>query len=337
LRNVRVGIVGAGAMGRTHALALGKLEGVEIGGVFSRTQDKARALAAKCGCKYFTKWEELLKENIDAVWVCTPDNTHADIVLQALREEKHVFVEKALERTVEKACEMTKAAKETEVKTMVGYPLRFHPLYSEVKKIIDSGRIGLPFMIWSIRPHFVIPKARLYDRYRDEYHYAPEWAFTEVMGGPIFSHASHDYDLLQWYAGKIERVHAYGGKYLNTNIVDGFITSVKFENGATGFVSTPWVTRAGSDHLSVTGRKGTVVLAENRLIIKVENEPEFTTSVGKYDIWTREDKHFIDCIRKDEEPLVSFEDGLSAVAVGIAALRSVDEKREVKIKEVLSM
>jgi predicted dehydrogenase len=337
MSEIKVGIIGSGQMGQKHALTLKNLEGVKIGGVFSRTLEKARRLATKCTCKYFTNWKELLKEDIDAVWVCTPDNFHKEIVLEALREDKHVFVEKALERTVENAREMSQAAEESKMKTMVGYPLRFHPLNSEIKKLIDSERIGTPLMIWSIRPHFVIPKARLYDRYRDEYHYAPEWAFDRTVGGPIFSHASHDYDLLQWYVGKIEKVYACGDKYLNTEIVDGFVTSVKFENGATGFASTPWIARTGFDHLSVAGRKGTVVLAEDKLVVKIEDEPEYTTSIIKYDIWTREDKHFIDCIRKDEEPLISFDDGLSAVAVGIAALRSVDEKREVKIKEVLEI
>nr|WP_235550568.1 Gfo/Idh/MocA family oxidoreductase [Paenibacillus sp. Soil750] len=92
-----------------------------------------------------------------------------------------------------------------------------------------------------MRTHFLDPNQRVYDKYRDHYYDTPSWYFDdETAKGPIFSHGSHDYDLLMWMCGEIESVFAYGGTYLLPpgSVADAFTVSLRFANGGIGQVST---------------------------------------------------------------------------------------------------
>src|SRR5581483_6619152 len=91
---IRVGIVGAGAMGAEHALVLGEMADVRVAGVFSRTEARASAVAQSCGAQAYTDAAALIESDaVDAISICTPSENHAPFVLAALAAGKHVFCE----------------------------------------------------------------------------------------------------------------------------------------------------------------------------------------------------------------------------------------------------
>lgn len=333
---IKVGIIGCGLMGTLHARTLQQLPGVKVVAVQNRSRDKAELLAAELGgATVYDHYEELLEHDLDAVWVATPDFLHVDAAVKTLEAGKHLFIEKALATSVEDGAIIAEAgAKHPHLKAFVGYPLRFDPAYRMMKETLSREDAGKPIQAWSLRTHFLDPNAQVYDKYRDHYYSTPSWYFDdEKAKGPIFSHGSHDYDMLRWLCGEIESVFAYGGTYLLPpgSVADAFTVSLRFQNGGIAQVSTPWVTRVEYDMTGVAAENLTVVNNNGEVRVKDKDNPERRTTFTQNDMWMQLNGHFIDCIRNDKEPLISLEDGLKTIAVAEAAYRSLKERREVEV------
>lgn len=332
---IKVGIIGCGLMGSLHARTLHGLPGVRVAAVHNRTREKAEALAAEVGAAVYDTYEALLEQDLDAVWVATPDHLHVEASKAVLESGKHLFLEKALATSVEDGAEIVAAgAKRPDLKAMVGYPLRFASAYRAMQETVSRAGAGKPIQAWSMRTHYLDPNQRVYDKYRDHYYDTPSWYFDDSNAkGPIFSHGSHDYDLLMWMCGEIESVFAYGGTYMLPpgSVADAFTVSLRFANGGIGQVSTPWVTRVEYDMTGVATEKLTVVNNNGQLLTKEESEPERRTTFAENDMWVRLNGHFIDCIRSGKQPLISLADGLRVIAVSEAAYRSLKERREIAV------
>ncbi|WJH33475.1 Gfo/Idh/MocA family oxidoreductase [Paenibacillus sp. CC-CFT747] len=335
---IKVGLIGCGLMGTLHARTLHSLPGVAVKAVHNRTRAKAEALAAEIGVTVYDSYEALLEQDLDVVWVATPDHLHVDISKAVLDSGKHLFLEKALATSVEDGAEIVAAGERNpHLKAMVGYPLRFDPAFRRMKELLSAPDAGRPLQGWSMRTHFLDPNQKVYDKYRNHYYETPNWYFDDAHAkGPIFSHGSHDYDLLGWMCGEVESVFAYGGTYLLPpgSVADGFTVALRFRNGGIASVSTPWITRVEYDMTGVATERMTVLNNNGELRVKREEGPEERTSFTQNDMWTRLNGHFIDCIREDKEPLISLRDGLKTIAVSEAAYRSLKERREVYVEQV---
>src|SRR6185312_411411 len=109
---VRVAIVGAGAMGAEHAYVFGEMDDVEVVGVFSRSEARAKAVAATCGAAAYADAAALIENAaVEAVDVCTPSAEHAPFVLAALAAGKHVFCETPFALDLGEARRMRDAAR----------------------------------------------------------------------------------------------------------------------------------------------------------------------------------------------------------------------------------
>jgi UDP-N-acetylglucosamine 3-dehydrogenase len=334
---LKVGIIGCGLMGSLHARTLHGLSDVTVTAVHNRSRGKAETLAREVGAEVFDSYEELLQQDIDAVWVATPDFLHVDISKAVLEAGKHLFLEKAIATSLDGGAEIVAAGKKhPQLKAMVGYPLRFDPAYRKMKEAVSRSDAGKPLQAWSMRTHYLDPKHKVYDKYRDHYYETPDWYFNDnTAKGPIFSHGSHDYDLLMWMCGEIESVFAYGGTYLLPpgSVADGFTVAIRFKNGGIANVSTPWITRVDYDITGVATERLTVINNNGEVRIKDDSGPEERITFNQNDMWNRLNSHFVACIRDNKQPLISLEDGLNTIAVSEAAYRSLKERKEVFIHE----
>lgn len=333
---MKVGIIGCGLMGTLHARTLAGFGDVKVDAVYNRTPAKAEKLAAEVGAVVCRSMEELLERDLDAVWVATPDHLHVEPAIAVLEAGKHLFLEKALATSLEDGLKIVEAAaKHPDLIAMIGYPLRFDPCYRKMKEILSGPDTGRVAQAWSIRAHFIDPKTRVYDKYRDEYYDPPSFYFDEATGkGPIFSHASHDYDMFTWLCGEIESVFAYGGTYILPpgSVNDGFTVALRFKDGGVASVSTPWVTRVEYDFVGVATENLTVVNNNNEVRLKRAEGPEERTTFTENDMWTRMNRHFIECVRNKQRPLITPADGLRAIAVSEAAYRSLKSRKEVAVE-----
>lgn len=336
--SIRLGFIGAGAMARAHLGALSADPRAELVALSSRTRANAEGLCQSFGLEFEEDWRELLKMDLDAIYVLTPDGTHRDYAVAALESGHHLFLEKSLEYDLSKAREIVsagEAAAARGVRALMGYPLRFDPHFQLMKKLLVEDTSGEVVYGSAIRTHFLTSDMQMYDKYRDEDYNPPSWYFAAENFGPIYSHGSHDYDYLRWFAqSEVKRVSAVARRVLlpEGSAPDAFFTTLEFENGAIANVSTPWVTRVEYDMVTVATQNITVQNQNNEIVWQGKE------SQGRekfdYDLWANINGHFLDVVEGKSEPLCTLEDGLAAATIATAAVRSSRSGLPVEIAEL---
>lgn len=139
MKKVKVGVVGLGIMGSAHVRVYSRLKGCELIGICDSAVSK-KYLAEEYGCKFFESFSDLLKEDLDALSICTPTSTHREMALKALENNKDILVEKPLASNVEDAKQIIERAKKSSL-LAVGFIERFNPVVTKLKEIVDFNDI----------------------------------------------------------------------------------------------------------------------------------------------------------------------------------------------------
>lgn len=254
---LRIGLIGCGFMGRTHSNGYNRIRNFfpelqyapELKAVCSRNPEKVKAFAEQWGYESFeTDWRKLVeRDDIDAVDICTPNDTHAEIAIAAAAKGKMILCEKPLARTVAEGEKMVEAIEKAKVANTVWYNYRRVPAITLAKQIIDSGKLGKIFHFranflqdWTISPD--LPQGGT-----GTWRLDVDAAGSGVTGDLL----AHCIDTAMWLNGAIkdvsamtetfikERVHADTGKKQKVGIDDACIFHCHFENGSLGlFEST---------------------------------------------------------------------------------------------------
>jgi predicted dehydrogenase len=193
--DVRVGIVGAGGIGRVHAENIRTIDGVCVSAVMDMSATRAAELAGACGARAFTELPPMLDE-VDVVYVCSPPTFHREHVVAAASTGKDVFCEKPLAATIEDGRAIVEAVAAARIHAMVDFNNRFRPAFRRWRELV-SGELGTPFGGWIHRlaPSTPRPNAN--------------WRTTPgLLTGITIESASHDIDLARWALGEVETVSA---------------------------------------------------------------------------------------------------------------------------------
>ena len=201
----KIGVVGAGHLGKHHIKHLSSHKDVDFVGVFDINEDSLKNICDEFSVKPLQSLEELISL-CEAVNIVTPTNTHFDIARKFLNQKKDVFIEKPLTNTVEEALSLINLAKTNECIIQVGHIERFNPTINKLKKLVDN-------------PHY-IEIERL----------APFQARgTEVP--VVLDLMVHDIDLiLEMVNSPLESIQASGAKMMS-NTIDLAHAHIKFQNG----------------------------------------------------------------------------------------------------------
>jgi len=335
---VKIGIVGAGIWGSNHALALSSHPPGELTMICDSDGARARRLAEKHGCAWTTSLDELADSDVQAVTVATPDHLHAAPTLRMLAAAKHVLVEKPLATTVTEARKMVEAAESAGVKFMVDFHARWHPLFMGAKGYAESGQLGDPVVAYArLSNTLYVPTEML----RWSGNSGPEWfLFPHVM------------DVVRWILGSepvevFARGHRGVLEKRGLDCWDAIQALVEFENGAICTFETSWVlpssyTNVVDNRLSLVGSRGG---------LEIKNEPalwaftdrfhtpfssESVTRYGKaWGFQYESIRYFVDCVANDVTPEAGGRDGLVATAMIEASLKSLRERRPVRMEELL--
>jgi predicted dehydrogenase len=255
---MQVGIVGAGTIFTSHANAY-KALGVRVGAVVDVDRGRAEKAAADFGVPHaLTDWAELLKrDEVQIVDVCTPPQTHGEVVVAALRAGKHVVCEKPLAPTLAELDEIVQAADEAPGKFAVVHQLRFDPAYRRLKWLVDNGRLGKLCLARQLR--FDSPPAPLVER--------GVWGGWQTAGGGVvMTKAVHQIDLLLWLMGDARRVQALMGTYLlPIESEDHALVNVEFASGALGSVVVSGHDYGYREEMELVGDRGRASLVDVRL------------------------------------------------------------------------
>lgn len=322
---VRVGFIGCGGIAQVHADRLAKMEGVELAAFSDVAASRAAAFAERYGGNAYSDYREMLeKERLDACFICIPPFAHTDQELLCAERGVHIFVEKPVALTMEKAVEVLKAVKRAGIITQVGYMRRFVDSYRRARQIVleRGGGIGL-FEAWWLGGVAGGPE-----------HW---WRRRELSGGQLVEQSTHLVDQARWMVNsEAEAVAAFFETELlkdlpNFNIESASTVIVKFRSGAIASITSTCAAQpAGMDvnfrliarNVELVGSGWSVALVEGekREVLQATVDPYF-----------EEDKHFIECVRAGCDSEVPYIEGVKALEITLAAVKSAEEGRVVRL------
>jgi len=244
---VRVSIVGAGGMGKAHAMALKAINEVNLLSVVDLVHEKAKQFASELGLRAYSNLSEMSNaEKVDAVWICTPSYSHCKVAIEAAKLGLHVFSEKPMALKIEDCNLITEAIIKNKVKYGLGFVERFSPFYTNVKQMVSDGKLGEISFAWSGRMGYLKPGT---------------WYTNKAeSGGMIVDLNIHDLDLLRWLCGDVDRVYSECSTRIFTeiDIYNNAWIVIKFRNGGMGTVGGSWISQFWHTIFGIIGERGAI-------------------------------------------------------------------------------
>ncbi len=327
---MRVVIIGAGYMGRTHADAYREIEGAELAGICDISAEAGDRFASAYGVKSYQSYDEVLEDSIDAVDICLPTSLHEEYIIKASEAGKSIFCEKPLTLTEDSLERIVSAVKKNGTYLQIGQVVRFWPEYEFAKSKADNGEYGDIMMATASRCSTHPTWSEWYRK-------------PENSGGGLFDLHMHDVDFLVYLFGKVRSVYAIGRKnglgawnYVETSLV--------FANGAMataeGIIDMP-KSFPFSTQLKIAGTKGASI-STMRAGANLENissavrdtfwypdegEP-VCVDLELYDAYKKELEHFV---AGKEDGKVDLESVCHSVRVILAAKQSLETGEVVEL------
>lgn len=284
-------------------------------------------------------WRSVVKrDDIDAVYIATPNYLHAPMAIEAANNKKDILIEKPLTISMKAADKIVEAVEKNDVLCMVEQTQRFDPVHKAVKKALDSGMLGKVNMV----------KGRIGHAGPEYWSKTSRW-FNDVKksgGGAMIDIGVHILDLLRWLSGKkivavlanIQRLEKKVDVDDNGNVL------FKFEDGTIGEFECSWTTRPYEVDTFFYGQKGKLSSSLSRAdkviatlattgqdqdpnCVLEEVKPEISEGSG----WTNAMNYFIDCVLKREKPFVDAKEGRATIEVILAAYKSAKKGKWVKL------
>ncbi len=331
---IKFGLLGAGRIGKVHAKAVTGDTQARLVAVADAMPAAAQAIADQYGCEVRTIEAICAAKDIDAVVICTPTDTHADLIEAFVKAGKAVFCEKPIDLSLARVKACLEVVRKHKGTLMVGFNRRFDPHFRAVRAEIDKGSIGDVEMV-------VITS-------RDPG--APPVEYIKRSGGIFRDMTIHDFDMARFLLGEeIDEVVATAAVLVDPAIgkagdFDSVQVMLRTGSGRQAMISNSRRATYGYDQrIEVHGSKG-MVSAENQRPVSIElangagytRPPLHDFFMTRYtEAYAAEIASFIAAIGGKGKAEPTGEDGLIALALADAALKSVAEKRVVKLSETL--
>ncbi|WP_408007815.1 Gfo/Idh/MocA family protein [Pseudalkalibacillus sp. A8] len=351
---MKVGVIGAGSISEFHLQGYDLLPDVDITAICDLNLERANEKAVKFGVKHvFDDHKDLFAlQDIDAVSICTWNNSHADLAIKALDAGKHVLVEKPLCMTVEEAVDIQHAVKRNDKVLHVGFVRRHGANATVLKEFINQGELGdIYYAKTSCIRRLGNPGGWFADKKRSG-------------GGPLIDLGVHMIDLCWYMMGKPKVQSVVGNTYdllgnrshirnldfykaadfdPDINSVEDMANGlIRFENGASLAVDVSFSLHTKRNDLSARlyGTKGGAEL-EPELHIITEKHNTILNATPQIDSLTfdfekgfhREIEHFIRSCQGLEKPVSPVEDGIEVMKMLRGIYESADKKREIVFSE----
>ncbi len=332
MKKVKLGIIGLGRLGRSHAENIRKIANAELTAVCSVVEEEVNSAVKDLEPGYgSTDYHELLNDKeLDGIVIASNSSFHCQMICDAAEAGvKNIYCEKPLAMTLEEINLIKESVEKNGVNVFqIGYNRRFDKSLIAMKKKIDAGFIGKPILIKLMN--------------RDPASMAEYIVkFSPTSGGLVFDMLTHDYDVARWLIDSdAVTVYGMGGVYAYEGLaavkdIDNCILTMSFANGVMGFMETTRNCTYGYHvEVEVFGTEGSVRMGttpnKDRLVA-LNKEGENTECVEWfYEFWEptfeAELQHFTDCIQNNEQPVVGLMDGYKAVQWAITAKEAVDKR-----------
>ncbi len=333
---IHFGIIGAGRIGRVHAETLAfRMPEAKILAVTDINCEAAKALAAHCGIpKVAHTADEILADPaIDAVLICSSTDTHAELIVKAAQAGKHIFCEKPIAFRLQKIDAALAAVKAAGVQLQIGFNRRFDANFARVRHAVASGEIGKPSMMHIIS--------------RDPA--PPPISYVKVSGGIFMDMTIHDFDMARFLIGdEVEEIYTAAGVMVDPEIgkagdLDTALILMRFRNGVIGTIDNSRKAVYGYDQrVEVLGSAGKIETGNcypNQAVVSnagtVHRDLPLNFFMERYtESFALELKSFTQAVLQGKPTPVTGIDGRIPVVMALAARKSYDEHRPVRLEEV---
>jgi UDP-N-acetylglucosamine 3-dehydrogenase len=315
MKKLGTAVVGTGFWGKNHARVYGELDSTELVAVCDVNRERAKAVADQFGVKAYTSSSRMLKnEEIEAVSVCTWSTKLAKEALKALKAGRHVLVEKPMATHTKQAEKLLDTAESNGLHLTVGFLMRFIPGLNHIRKAVENKKLG----------EFVCATAKR----------VSQWPERIGDVGVVKDTAIHDIDVVRFISGEDPMsVYAKTGSMRHRQFEDYAQIMLTFKNGKSAFIESNWITPYKTRILTVTGSEAIMRLDYITQELWIEDAKE---NLQPRFPWQEplklELRHFADCILEKKKPVITGVDGLKALKIAEAALRSSAKNKVVKLE-----
>ncbi len=355
---VNLGLIGFGDMGRGHCIGFNKLSECNIMAVADPNEkqlETAREFLKKSSPHLCTDYRELLDiPELDAVVISTPNYLHAPITIDAMKAEKHVFLEKPVAINVKQMDEIIKTMSEMKKIVQIGLVYRYSNLYRTMAHLVEKGTFGRVMMAYC-------------KEYRDNF--ATPWFFDEKKsGGAILEKNCHHFDLFNWFIrSPPKKVFSMGGQHVYKpghviqcafspfkgqkleqppTIVDHANVVIEYENGAKGNLGLCMyeISPIEGLEIGIIGDNGAWGLAKNDRSLTIAGGPVGELREVEVDYYSDNENlghvgcqvermAFLECVKEEKQPHANLLIARDACLIGIASEKSIKEERIVSLSE----
>lgn len=333
---INFGIIGAGRIGKVHAETLAfRLPEARVMAIADVRREAAQAVADRCGIPVVAESaDEILADpRIRAVLICSSTDTHAELIVRAAQAGKQIFCEKPIAHDLSQIDCALAAVKAAGVKLQIGFNRRFDANFARVRSAVVRGEIGTPRLLHIIS--------------RDPS--PPPISYVRVSGGMFMDMTIHDFDMARFLTGdEVEEIYTAGGVMVDPEIgdagdLDTALIVLRFRNGVIGTIDNSRQAAYGYDQrVEILGSKGKIATENcypNEAVIStgthVGRDLPLNFFMDRYiESFACELRCFVDALREDRPTAVTGMDGRIPVVMGLAARKSYDEHRPVRLGEI---
>jgi myo-inositol 2-dehydrogenase/D-chiro-inositol 1-dehydrogenase len=334
-KTVRIGVIGTGRIGRMHADLLARqVPGAAVTAVQDAAADVARDVAGTLGVVAAASAQDLIAApDVDAVAICSPTGTHAELIIEAARAGKAIFCEKPVSLDLAQVDRALAAVEEAGVPFQIGFNRRFDPAHAAVAAAVADGTIGEP-QIARISSRDPAP---------------PPIGYIQGSGGIFLDMTIHDFDMARFVTGSdVVEVFARGAVRVDPAIgeagdVDTAVVTLVHDNGCLTIIDNSRQAVYGYDQrVEVFGSAG-MAASENPLahsaIVRTQDGMSAPTLpyffLERYiPSYLREWQAFVEAVSTGATPPVTGADARAPLVIGLAAWKSLREGRPVRVEEM---
>lgn len=330
---MKILIAGLGSIGRRHLRNLRALGETDI--LLCRTHQATLPDEELAGLSVENDFQRALNHRPEAVIVANPTALHLDVAIPAAQAGCSLLIEKPLSHNLERVNELAEALRTSGARALVGYQFHFHPGLRKAAEILASKRLGDPV---SARAHWgeYLPAWHPWEDYRSGY------SARADLGGGVVLTLSHPLDYLRWFFGGVQAVWAFtdrrGG--LGIDVEDTAEIGLRFRSGVIASIHLDYVQRPPRHDLEIVCTGGTLRWdnADGALRVFEAKRNEWETypapeGFERNHLFLEEMRHFLAVTRGEVGPACTLEDGIQALRLALAALKSASEGRLVLLGE----
>ncbi len=334
MEKVKLGIMSPGSWGRIILESIKSSSKVEIIVCASRSKETAEKAGKDFSLKVVDNYNDLLKENIEGVILPTPNHLHCEQTIMAAEAGKHVFVEKPIANTIEEAKKMERYCKKDKVVLMVGHSQRRFPGCRTVKRLISSGKYGLPINATAYVGMRGVEKFGL-----------GHWLLDGELnpGGSLYMMGVHSTDTLQYIMGPIKNINGFVIRNLaGTTIPEVAAGIFEFKDKRLAYLGSHYIApynsvitiycQNGIFHIESFGKElyfqDSYFPKNERKRIELDPTP-FSNPIRE------ELEEFADCTQGIIYPETGAKEAIAALAAIRGIMISAREKRMVTMKEII--